>query len=451
MDRYTCEGCKQELSRSAFYRHKNFPVCPGKIKNTSAGNTLPSISSTQACTYEEIDYDFPEYATDSTSDVPEDYHDETAVEIIGEDDVSEGGNSDNDNINDRSDDINDNEMIYGSNNSDKVEPAVQQDANDQDKMQILPKDGIQNSVNSVIKTISHIFLFLQLKFRIPDRAIYYFLLCVKGLLFTLLSLIPGNKLLLELHKAFPCTLYGLKKSLHATWKSSVTEYVTCRKCSTLTKLSSYSLLVRRQIHNDIPKCQYIEFPNHPQVSRRQKCNFPLLKQIKTGLKYKLVSHKAFLYNSIIESIKGLINRPGILQLCNKWMNHKTINGALSDITDGKMWKDFIIYENEPFLDLPNNIALALNIDWFNPYKHTQYSIGAVYLTILNLSRTQRYKIENTIIAGSIPGPNEPKQISAFLQPVIDDLIQLWHDVDIIERTNSMQCFNFKSCTALFCL
>ena len=94
MDRYTCEGCKQELSRSAFYRHKNFPVCPRKIKNTSAGNTLPSISSTQACIYEEIDYDFPEYATGSTSDVPEDYHDETAVEIIGEDDVSEGGNSD---------------------------------------------------------------------------------------------------------------------------------------------------------------------------------------------------------------------------------------------------------------------------------------------------------------------------------------------------------------------
>ena len=53
-----------------------------------------------------------------------------------------------------------------------------------------------------------------------------------------------------------------------------------------------------------------------------------------------------------------------------------------------MWKDFIVYEGRPFLDLPNNIVLALNIDWFNPYKHTQYTIGAVYLTILNLPRTQ---------------------------------------------------------------
>ena len=67
-----------------------------------------------------------------------------------------------------------------------------------------------------------------------------------------------------------------------------------------------------------------------------------------------------------------------------------------------MWKDFIVYEGQPFLDLPNNIVLALNIDWFTPYKHTQYTIRAVYLTILNLPRTQMYKIENTIIVGLIP-------------------------------------------------
>ena len=40
----------------------------------------------------------------------------------------------------------------------------------------------------------------------------------------------------------------------------------------------------------------------------------------------------------------------------------TINGTLNDITDGQMWKNFIVYEGQPFLDLPNNIVLALNID-----------------------------------------------------------------------------------------
>ena len=103
----------------------------------------------------------------------------------------------------------------------------------------------------------------------------------------------------------------------------------------------------------------------------------------------------------------------MLQLCNKWVHCNTVDGTLNDVTDGQMWKDFMIYDGRPFLDLPNNIALALNIDWFNPYKHTQYSIGAVYLTILNLPRTLRYKIENTIIVGLIPGPKEPKRNQCF--------------------------------------
>ena len=55
---------------------------------------------------------------------------------------------------------------------------------------------------------------------------------------------------------------------------------------------------------------------------------------------------------------------------------------------------------------------------------------------MNLPRTLRYKIEYTIIVGLIPGPKEPKRINAFLQPVIDELIQLWHGVGIIESCNS---------------
>ena len=384
-------------------------------------NTSPSTSGIQAFTHEEyeISCDYPAEHEERESSSNEE-NDETAVEVIEEDEISEGDNySDIDDKNDAED------------NSSHTMESVQQSEN--------MTGNIQGSiVIPTINAISHYLLLVQLKFRIPDRAIYYFLLCLKGFLPMLLSLIPGNKLLSQLYKCFPCTLYALKRSISTTWKSSITEYVACPKCSTLTKLSSYTLPVRRQqTHiNDIPNCLFIEFPNHPQVSRRQKCNCPLCKQIKSGSKYKLVPCRVFLYKNIIESLRGLINNPGMLQLCNNWVNYNTVNGSLNDISDGKMWKDFTMYNKEPFLELPNNIALALNIDWFNPYKHTQYSIGAVYLTILNLPRTQRYKIENTIIVGLIPGPNEPKRINAFLQPIIDQLIQLWHGVDIIESANN---------------
>ena len=55
--------------------------------------------------------------------------------------------------------------------------------------------------------------------------------------------------------------------------------------------------------------------------------------------------------------------------------------------------------NRPFLDAPNNVGLALNIDWFNPYEHAQYSIGAIYLTILHLPREERYKVEILYLLG----------------------------------------------------
>ena len=81
--------------------------------------------------------------------------------------------------------------------------------------------------------------------------------------------------------------------------------------------------------------------------------------------------------------------------------------------DGRVWKAFQFRNNRPFLAAPNNICFALNIDWFNPYEHTQYSIGAIYLTILNLPRDERYKIENTILVGLILGPTEQKRMNCF--------------------------------------
>ena len=51
----------------------------------------------------------------------------------------------------------------------------------------------------------------------------------------------------------------------------------------------------------------------------------------------------------------------------------------------------LFVDNRPFLDAPNNVGLALNIDWFNPFEHTQYSIGAII--IFNyLELTQRREI-----------------------------------------------------------
>ena len=57
----------------------------------------------------------------------------------------------------------------------------------------------------------------------------------------------------------------------------------------------------------------------------------------------------------------------------------------------------------------------------------EYSIGAMYIIVQNLLRSVRYKKENIILVGLIPGPKEPKlTINSYLQPLVEELKQLWH-------------------------
>lgn len=77
----------------------------------------------------------------------------------------------------------------------------------------------------------------------------------------------------------------------------------------------------------------------------------------------------------------------------------------------------------------NFIGLMLNIDWFQPYKHTNSSVGVMYLVIVNLPRSVRFKRENVIIAGILPGPTEPKHdINPYLEPLVSELLTLWAGV-----------------------
>ena len=47
---------------------------------------------------------------------------------------------------------------------------------------------------------------------------------------------------------------------------------------------------------------------------------------------------------------------------------------------------------------------TFSVDWFQPYKHLNYSVGAIYIAIL--PRDVRYKVENVLLIGIMPGPHE---------------------------------------------
>ncbi len=102
----------------------------------------------------------------------------------------------------------------------------------------------------------------------------------------------------------------------------------------------------------------------------------------------------------------------------------------------------------PFLAAPNNYIMILNCDWFQPYKHTQFSIGILYLVVGNLPRELRYKRENILIVGIMPGPNEPsKDMNTYLEPLVIEMEKLWNGTSITVNNKTIVIRAAISCLA----
>ena len=143
----------------------------------------------------------------------------------------------------------------------------------------------------------------------------------------------------------------------------------------------------------------------------------------------LYPHKIFYYKSIITSLQDFVKQPEFLKNCESWRHLPTLPGQYHDIYDGNIWKQFQVYEGRPFLSTALSFGFTANVDWFQPFKHSQYSVGAVYLAVMNLPRHLRFRRENLILCGLIPGPNEPMgTMNQFWRPIVDDLLQLWQGV-----------------------
>lgn len=123
-----------------------------------------------------------------------------------------------------------------------------------------------------------------------------------------------------------------------------------------------------------------------------------------------------------------MKRPNFLDVCNLWLKNKICDDMMGDITDGNVWKEFMS-SMSPGRKPVNILGLLMNVDWFQPYKDTSYSVGVIYAVIINLPRNIRYSEENVMIIGVIPGPHEPKKhINSFLGPLVSELLEFYSGI-----------------------
>ncbi|XP_025616664.1 uncharacterized protein [Arachis hypogaea] len=112
------------------------------------------------------------------------------------------------------------------------------------------------------------------------------------------------------------------------------------------------------------------------------------------------------------------------------------DGSLRHPRDSEGWKAFDRrYTN--FSGDPRNVRLALASDGFNPYGNlsSKYSIWPVILIPYNLPPWICMKQTNFILSMIILGPKMPgNDIDVYLQPLIDELKELWAGVDTYDAS-----------------
>ena len=116
-------------------------------------------------------------------------------------------------------------------------------------------------------------------------------------------------------------------------------------------------------------------------------------------------------------------------LCECWRKRAVSENVFADVYDGEVWRELQYIDGSPYLAAPHNLCFMMNVDWFNPYEESEYSAGVIYLVILNLPRVVRYKFENILLVGLIPGPKELSlHINSYLTPLVNDFQILFHGV-----------------------
>lgn len=116
---------------------------------------------------------------------------------------------------------------------------------------------------------------------------------------------------------------------------------------------------------------------------------------------------------------------------------RTKDELLRHPADGQAWKDFDA-NHRTFSADSRNVRLGLASDGFNPFRNmnSKHSTWPVVLIPYNLPPWICMKQTSFILSMIIPGPDSPgNDIDVYLQPLIDELLQLWEGVETFDASS----------------
>lgn len=144
-------------------------------------------------------------------------------------------------------------------------------------------------------------------------------------------------------KLLPSTTYSARK-LTDNKRDQFVRYVSCPDCHFLYTPDDCII----KTHGDsieAKTCSFVQFPTHPQAQHRRPCGGQLMKQVKGKNNVFFYPCRVYTYKSLIDSLQDMLQQPEFSKKCEEWRSNEQTPGTYSDIYDGKIWKEFLIYDD----------------------------------------------------------------------------------------------------------
>ncbi|CAE6441230.1 unnamed protein product [Rhizoctonia solani] len=148
----------------------------------------------------------------------------------------------------------------------------------------------------------------------------------------------------------------------------------------------------------------------------------------------------FSFIPLIPQLLAMFRNPATYNKMLYRSQHIKDGEAIKDIFDGLLYeflcksRVFVDGEQLPFKHFEDfrELALMIMLDGMAPFKKRKHSCWPIIIVNFNLKPNIRMHQDNIICIGAIPGPHSPKDLNSFLQPLIDELVQLAKGVEAVD-------------------
>ena len=346
-------------------------------------------------------------------------------------------------------------MSYKYTESDTSEEEVWSDCEEEDSQVSNISDSPPSSpiietasnvaTNSLVSWLLAFFLLLQARFHLSDQVLNIIFRFLKTFFIVLGYFSPPCACI---GANLPGTFYLAQKSYIKGDEIVFHKYPVCKKCGTVYKfddcIEGVGAYKKAKLCSHIPKLSI--------GSRRIECNAVLLKTVELASNRKIFYPlMTYCYVDLHTSLQQLLLDSSFTINSTHWKSRISHRDILEDVYDGQVWKNFLNFSGKKFLIEDHSYAFMINMDWFQPYKHLKYSVGAIYLSVFNLPRTQRYKLHNICLIGIIPGPREPQlTVNSYLNPLVKDLLEFWEGKQLRVNVGSHTEMKLVRCAVICC-